>query len=567
MSFGSEPPAPDGPPSRPRIGSRHAPGTEVRRVSRHRRPAVSSSSRTPRRRRWVSAAVLAATGPLAGSALTDTARGDSQPAPPTSATVTTAEDSAAPDDGALSLREALGLVIPGGDGVRFNLPTGADGVPPVFRLLGDLPAGRAGVNVHLDDADAGPVRLLVQFGATAAGPQRLDVNLLGGGSLAVDLGSAAAAELALAGRNAHALTRVDSGTVVGASATAFGRELLLGAGGAARMEAHAYLGRLSGDGTLNLGDALLTLGLFPKDPADAAAGADGPGYGSAFAGTLAGSDRGGLHKAGTGTVTLTGANTYGGGTAVTGGVLEVDSARALGTGSLLLDNNATLRTLGVLDDRPESAGESGGSVVPAFVRNVTIQAGGGTVDLAGTEQLFGGTIGGAGGLSVVGGGTLTLAGHNTHRGGTSVFGPDTTLVLASATALGAADVGVNGGTLRTAHTGGAVTFTGGFVAGVDGATIETGGGDWIVQRGAQGGDLTKTGEGELRLQSAGTISSLTVTGGSVAVTGLSALGSGRVTLDGGALFADLADGQTDRTLRNRVTLGGGRGDDQETAGT
>ena len=498
--------------------------------------------------------MLAATGPLAGGA----ALADSQPAPPNAATVTTASDVTDAGDGVLSLREALELVIPGGDGVRFALPVAGDVLlPPLFGFAGDLPSGRAGVNVHLDDANAGAITLLAVSSPTAPGPQRLNVNLRGGGTLLADLGPSAAAELTLAGLNGHALTKVDSGTVVGASATAFGKELFLAAGGDARMETHAYLARLSGAGTLNLGDSLLTLGLFPNDPENPGAGADGPGYGSAFAGTIAGSADAILHKAGTGTVTLTGANTYGGGTLVTGGVLEVNSAAALGTGTLLLDAGATLRTLGVLDDRAGEVDADGNALAPAFLRSVQINQGGGVVDLNGTEQLFGGPIAGAGGLTVTGGGTLTLAGNNAHAGGTSLIG-DATLVLASATALGTGDLGVDGGTVRTAHTSGVVTYGGGMLIGDGGATVETNGGDWVVAKGVFGGDLTKTGDGELRLLAPGGMSSVTVAGGTLAVTGLSALGTGTLTLDGGTFAAPLAEGQ-DGTLSNRLVLGDGGG--------
>ena len=524
------------------------------RVS-HARPAspVAPSScprRAGGRRRWVCSAVLAATGPLLGGA----ARADSRPAPPRAATVTTTEDVADADDAHVSLREAIDALHPGGDGVRFDVPADGDVViPPLFSLRGAIPAGREGVEVHLDDATRGAVELIV---SSASGPHRLDPTFTGAGTVHVDFGGGAA-ELTLAGLNTHARTNVVAGTAVAASSTAFGKHLHLESGGGARLEQNAYLARLTGGGTLNLGDSLLQLGVFPADPADPAKGADGPGYGGAFAGSLAGSEDAGVVKAGSGTVTLTGTSTYGGGTVVLDGVLEVGSAASLGTGRVLLSNNATLRTLGVLNDRPAGAAADAPA---AFLREVRLEAGGGVLDLNGTEQLFAGPLTGSGGLSVLGGGTLTLAGANAHRRGTTVF--DSTLVLASATALGTGDLGLNGATLRTAHTEGAVAYAGKVAVGADGATIETSGGDWVVAgglfAGPDGGSLTKTGAGELRLLAPGTLEAITVAGGSLAVTGMTALGQGTLTLDGGELFTPLAGGQHGN-LRNRVKVGPGGG--------
>lgn len=52
---------------------------------------------------------------------------------------------------------------------------------------------------------------------------------------------------------------------------------------------------------------------------------------------------GGLTKTGTGTMTLSAANTYGGGTTVSAGTLEINNSSALGTGAVTLDGG-TLRS-------------------------------------------------------------------------------------------------------------------------------------------------------------------------------------------------------------------------------
>ncbi|MEV7083198.1 phosphatase PAP2 family protein [Streptomyces sp. NPDC093516] len=85
----------------------------------------------------------------------------------------------------------------------------------------------------------------------------------------------------------------------------------------------------------------------------------------------------------------------------------------------------------------------------AFDRDVTV-----TLDAAAggfhAADSWRNDIGGEGGLTKRGTGTLTLTGHNRHRGGTTVEAG--TLVAASPDALGRGDVRVAGGTLRVGET-------------------------------------------------------------------------------------------------------------------
>ena len=503
-------------------------------TARRSRPAVRSRGPLPLQT-WLAAAAIGAVPALAPAAF----------AQQTAATVTTADDTDDANDTETSFREALNATLPGGHGVRFDVPAFADpGVAPLVTVTGAVPAGRADVLVDLGAAAGGNLELLIR--PAAGGAHRLDPTFTGVGTITADLGGGSADELTLAGHNAHGLTKVLSGTVVAATPTGFGRHLDLAAGGGGRISGLTYLSRLTGEGTLNLGSEALVLGVFPLNPGSGSAAADGPGYSSAFAGTLAGSATGGLVKAGTGTVTLTGTNTYGGGTSILGGRLEVGSAAALGTGDLQIANGGHLRLLGELDDRP------GHAAGPAFLRQVALGGVGGSVDLNGHDLLLGGRVSGTGGLTVFGGAALTLGQDNAYAGGTAVDGA--TLVLNAANALGTGDLFLNDATLRTAHTAGQVTYGRQILLGEDGGTVETSGGDWAVVGGVHGGPLTKTGDGELRLLSPGTLTAATVTGGSLAVTGLSALGSGLLTLDGGALFTELAEGQDD-VLGNAVALG------------
>jgi autotransporter-associated beta strand protein len=89
-----------------------------------------------------------------------------------------------------------------------------------------------------------------------------------------------------------------------------------------------------------------------------------------------------LTKAGSGTLTLTGGNTYSGATIIDAGILQVGGTGALGTGTVTNDS--------------------------ALVFN-----------LSGTTTLSG-AISGAGSLALAGAGTLILSGSNDYTGGTTV---------------------------------------------------------------------------------------------------------------------------------------------------
>ena len=127
-----------------------------------------------------------------------------------------------------------------------------------------------------------------------------------------------------------------------------------------------------------------------------------------FAGVIDGSGGiGGLVKVGTGTLTLSGANTYTGGTTINGGALSISADNNLGdaAGGLTF-GGGTLQITGANVNS---------------VRTVTLGAGGGTFDIGQNANLLG-TIGGTGSLTKTGTGTLALSGANTYTGGTTITG-------------------------------------------------------------------------------------------------------------------------------------------------
>jgi autotransporter-associated beta strand protein len=129
-----------------------------------------------------------------------------------------------------------------------------------------------------------------------------------------------------------------------------------------------------------------------------------PGSTSTFYGLITGS--GGLTKVSSGTLILSGANTYTGGTTIKEGVISVTSEGNLGEahGTLTLDGG-TLQTAAALTD----------------LRNVTLGASGGTIDTDGYDSAFYGNFTGVGGLTKSGLGILTLSGaSNNYSGGTTV---------------------------------------------------------------------------------------------------------------------------------------------------
>ena len=127
-----------------------------------------------------------------------------------------------------------------------------------------------------------------------------------------------------------------------------------------------------------------------------------------------------LKKIGTGTLALTGTNTYSGGTTVSGGVLQINSDAQLGTVPASPATNLTLNG-GLLMN-------NGAGVTLNATRNISLGANGGYIDattaspyIVSIPFAINGQISGVGGLGIAwDGGTVILNGHNTYEGATTV---------------------------------------------------------------------------------------------------------------------------------------------------
>ncbi|BAH76424.1 autotransporter-associated beta strand repeat-containing protein [Solidesulfovibrio magneticus] len=114
---------------------------------------------------------------------------------------------------------------------------------------------------------------------------------------------------------------------------------------------------------------------------------------------------GSLTKTGSGTLYLTGNNTYTGGTNINGGTVNIVADANLGDASGgLTCNGGTLQI--------------GADIVSS--RDVTLNAGGGSFDTNGHDLTLNGTVSGSGGLTKTGVGTLTLSGDAAYTGATSI---------------------------------------------------------------------------------------------------------------------------------------------------
>ncbi|EEG5780264.1 autotransporter outer membrane beta-barrel domain-containing protein [Salmonella enterica subsp. enterica] len=231
-------------------------------------------------------------------------------------------------------------------------------------------------------------------------------------------------------------------------------------------------------------------------------------------------------KSGDETLMLSGANSYTGGTTISGGTLVATNVEALGSGDVTDNATLELNTGGTFDNVISGSGQvvksgdemltlsgansytggttiSGGTLV---VSNVEALGSGDVTDNATLELNTGGdfanNIGGTGSVVKSGDKTLTLSGTNSYTGGTTISGG--TLVANNVEALGTGDVTNN-------------------------ATLELNTGGDFTNAISGSGQVVKSGDETLTLSGANSYTGgTTISGGTLVATHVNALGTGAI---------------------------------------
>jgi len=251
-----------------------------------------------------------------------------------------------------------------------------------------------------------------------------------------------------------------------------------------------------------------------------------------------------LTKVGAGTLTLSGTNSYSGGTQLNAGGLAVGSASALGSGTLQMAGSTTLYA---------------NATSLTLANAVSLSSGTATVNTGAMDLGLASVISGTGTLLKTGTGVLTLSGANTYSGATWI--QQGTLRMGGAGVLpNQTTVGVLAGAVfdlnGIAQTVGSLWGTGNVLLG--GTTLTTGGDDsssTFSGRISDAGSLVKTGTGTMTLDGSSLYTGVTqVLGGSLVVDGWIASSSG-VTVAPGATLG--GSGSVPVTVINGGTLSPG----------
>ena len=277
----------------------------------------------------------------------------------------------------------------------------------------------------------------------------------------------------------------------------------------------------------------------------------------AMTGIIAGA--GGLTKIGSGSLTLSAANTFTGGTTVTAGTLTLSGGanRLSTTGGITVSGGSL--NLGGNGQTASGLVTLGGGTVSNGTLTSTAE------NFVGTAGSVSAVLGGGVGLTKISNGTLTLSAANTFTGGTTVTAGTLALTGGANRLAATGDITVTGGSLNLGGnaqaTTGAFAITGGSIGN---GTLSKTGGTFATEAGTVSAVLTgtaglaKTSSGTLALSAANTFSGDTTISGGTLRLDFAAAGApaadilpagGAVTLSGGVLdLVGAAGGTTSQSL-------------------
>jgi fibronectin-binding autotransporter adhesin len=216
----------------------------------------------------------------------------------------------------------------------------------------------------------------------------------------------------VANAGAAPIIRVGDGSVNGASYSAEIDNVLAGTAGLDKTDYGTLIlagnntytgGTTVGGGTLQIGNGGTT-GSVLGDVVDNGVLAFDRSDAVNFCGTISGN--GSVTQIGTGTLTLTGADTYTGVTTIS-------------SGTLVLSGNGSIAASSVVDNAVFDISNSTGASITSLSGNGNVALGVQTLTLSNAADTFSGIIAGVGGLTLAGG-TETLTGTNTYTGVTTI---------------------------------------------------------------------------------------------------------------------------------------------------
>jgi autotransporter-associated beta strand protein len=326
----------------------------------------------------------------------------------------------------------------------------------------------------------------VTFDDNASGTSPISVNLTANRTPSSVTANNSTKDYSLTGsaiNGSTSLTKSGSGTLTVGTANGYTGGTTVSAGTLA-ISGSGTLGATTGaltmsGGTVDLGGTSQTVGALTHTSGTVQNGTLNlpSGNFTAQAGTLSANLQGTgavLQKTTTGTLTMSGNNTFSGGvtlTGVSGSQLNINSANALGTGTFTIQSGNS----GVIDNTSLSPVINANNNQQTwnnhftFTGSADLDLGTGTVTLGGnrivtvtanTLSVGGGIGGGAFSLTKLGAGTLALSGANTYSGGTTISAGALLLKSSSAApSSGTYTIGnTTGGTLEFDGTGGAISF-------------------------------------------------------------------------------------------------------------